>query len=39
MNQMSLYSVQGFSLGELMLPEKVEVAPQTKSCALQQELM
>lgn len=36
---MPLYSVQGFSLEELMFPEKVEVAPQTKSCALQQELI
>lgn len=36
---MPLYSVHGFSLGELMFPEKAEVAPQTKSCGLQQELM
>lgn len=36
---MALYSVQSFSLEELMFPEKAEVAPQTKSCALQQEFM
>lgn len=36
---MPLYSVQGFSLGELMFPEKAEVAPQTENWALQQELM
>lgn len=36
---MAPYSVQSFSLGELMFPEKAEVAPQAKSCALQQEWM
>lgn len=39
MNHMPLYSVHGFCLRELIFPEKAEVAPQPKSCALQQELM